>query len=489
MKNIFIFISVLFFIEINAQELSVLSSKEEKISKTDSIIASKLDILKSKNYPKKDSVSSPLIGDTAISSAIPVSASSQNQDVVNTTISIAPVYSSTIINEDLTIISDNAYAKQIDDLWFNALENSPLYFDAELALNQSTIVSDLSTEILKERLAYLNSKTPFNVEYNASLERIIASFLKNRKERYSIFLAKSKYYFPLIEEQLAKYDIPLEMKYLAVVESALNPTAKSRVGATGLWQFMYQTGKQFHLNVSSYVDERSDVLKATVAACKYLKSLYNTFQDWDLALAAYNSGPGNVSKAIRRSGGSRNYWNIRHQLPRETASYVPLFYTTMYLFEYADVHDIKAKETVFQYFETDSIQVKRQITFDQITQAIPVTKNTLKLLNPQYKLEIIPVVKGRNYSLVLPRNLIGQFVQNEDRIYAFATADDAKREKPLPKYTENNNRVRYRVRNGDFLGKIAKRFGVSVSKIKRWNGMKSTKLRIGQRLIIYPRRM
>ncbi len=400
-----------------------------------------------------------------------------------------PTYTEKIINDDLTIISDDAYAKKIDALWFNELQNSSLNIAANDAMHTTMVNSDLDTETLKQRLAYLNSKTPFNVEYNESLERIIKSFIKNRKERYGTFLAKSKYYFPLIEEKLAKYNIPLEMKYLAVVESALNPTAKSPVGATGLWQFMYQTGKQFDLNVSSYVDERSDVLKATEAACKYLKSLYKIFGDWDLALAAYNSGPGNVSKAIRRSGGSKNYWNIRHHLPRETASYVPLFYTTMYIFEYADAHNIHATEPTIQHFETDSIQVRRQITFDQITQAIPVTKNTLKFLNPQYKLEIIPVIKGRNYSLVLPIDLIGPFVQNEDRIYAFADADDAKREKPLPKYTEMNNRIRYKVRSGDFLGKIARKFGVSVAKIKRWNGMRSTKLRIGQRLVIFPRRM
>ena len=415
-----------------------------------------------------------------------------SKTTINTTPSVTyqisePV-TSTYINENLTILSDDAYAKQIDDYWFNAMENSSLNIDHQTMSNYVADFTELNTEVLKQRLQYLNSKTPFNIEYNEFLENIIKRFLKNRKDKYAKLIAKSAYYFPLIEAELVKFDIPIEMKYLAVVESALNPTAKSRVGATGLWQFMYGTGKQFDLNVNSYVDERSDVLKATIAACKYLKQLHTTFNDWDLALAAYNSGPGNVSKAIRRSGGSRNYWNIRHHLPRETASYVPLFYSTMYIFEYADVHQIIATEKVLQHFETDSIQVRKQITFDQITQAIPVTKNTLKFLNPQYKLEIIPVVKGRNYSLILPRNLIGQFVQNEDRIYAFAKADDAKREKPLPKLVKMNNKIRYKVRKGDFLGKIARRYGVSVKKIKRWNNLRSTKLRIGQRLVIFPRR-
>ncbi len=394
----------------------------------------------------------------------------------------------TYINEDLSVISDDEFAKQIDDLWFSELENSALNIDNNIS-NVIIDDSELTTEVLKQRLAYLNSKTPFNIEYNEILERIIKSYLKNKKEKYAKLQAKAAYYFPMIEEQLAKYNIPLEMKYLAVVESALNPTAKSPVGATGLWQFMYQTGKQFNLNVSSYVDERSDAQKSTEAACKYLKALNNTFQDWDLALAAYNSGPGNVSKAIRRANGYTNYWNIRYHLPRETASYVPIFYATMYMFEFADVHNIKAYPDKLQYFEVDSISVKKQITFDQITQAIPIEKNMLTFLNPQYKLGIIPVIKDRNYSLILPKSLIGPFVQNEDRIYAFAVADDAKREKPLPKYTEMNNRIRYKVKKGDFLGKIARRYGVSIAKIKHWNGMKSTRLKIGQRLIIYPRRM
>jgi len=393
----------------------------------------------------------------------------------------------TYINEDLSVLTDNQYAKQIDDLWFSDMENSVLNLD-NIGNFQDVYFPELTTDLLKQRLAYLDSKTPFYVEYNEQLERIINSFLKNRKGKYADLLAKSKYYFPLIEEQLAKYNIPLEMKYLVVIESALNPMARSRVGATGLWQFMYQTGKQFDLKVSSYIDERNDVLKSTIAACKFLSQLYKTFNDWDLALAAYNSGPGNVSKAIRRSGGSTNYWNIRHHLPRETASYVPLFYTTMYIFEYADAHQIKATETQIQHFQTDTIQVRKQITFDQITQAIPIEKNMLKFLNPQYKLEIIPVIKDRNYTLTLPRNLIGQFVQNEDRIYAFAVADAAKREKPLPKYTESNNRIRYKVRSGDFLGKIARKFGVSVSKIMRWNGLRNSRISIGQRLTIYPRR-
>ena len=172
-------------------------------------------------------------------------------------------------------------------------------------------------------------------------------------------MAISEYYFPMFEAALAKYDVPLEIKYLAVVESALNPHAKSRVGATGLWQFMFATGKQYNLDVSSYIDERSDLLKATEAACQYLSNMYKIFGDWDLVLASYNAGPGNVSKAIRRSGGQQNYWNIRKNLPKETQGYVPAFLATMYIYEYHKEHGIEPKRAAISYLATDTVMVKR----------------------------------------------------------------------------------------------------------------------------------
>jgi membrane-bound lytic murein transglycosylase D len=382
-------------------------------------------------------------------------------------------------------------ATLIDSLWLHELVKSPLYDTIQYVLRDDEILitelEELPTDLLKERLAVLNSKTPFHIEYNPELEQIIKTYLRRRKSSFSGLMEKARFYFPLFEEQLDKYDVPLEMKYLAIVESALKPRARSRVGATGLWQFMYQTGKQFDLNVSSYVDERSDPYKATEAACKYLASLYKIFGDWDLALAAYNSGPGNVSKAIRRSGGSTNYWNIRHNLPRETANYVPAFYATLYIFEYANEHNIKARENTLAYFETDTVQVKRQITFEQLYETLNIDIEVLQFLNPQYKLDIVPYIKDRNYTLTLPVKDIGRFLSNEKEIYAFVDIEEAKREKPLPQYVEENSRTVYRVKSGDYLGKIAAKFGVSVNNIKRWNNMRSTNLKIGQRLSIYPK--
>ncbi len=384
-------------------------------------------------------------------------------------------------------------AALIDSLWLTELIRSPLYDTVQYVIKDDEVLiselEELPTELLKERLKILDSKTPFHIEYNKSLEQVIRTYLGRRKATFSNLMEKARYFFPMFEEQLDKYDIPLEMKYLAIVESALNPKATSRVGATGLWQFMYQTGKQFDLNVSSYVDERSDPYRATEAACKYLESLHEMFGDWDLALAAYNSGPGNVNKAIRRSGGSKNYWNIRHNLPRETAGYVPAFYATLYIFEYANEHNIKARESAINYFETDTVQIKRQLTFEQIYETLNVDIEVLQFLNPQYKLDIIPYIKGKNYTLTLPLKDAGNFISNEQQIYAFANIEESKREKPIPEYVEMNDRITYKVRSGDYLGKIADKYGVSVAKIKQWNNMRSTSLRIGQRITIYPRKL
>ncbi|GAA4279533.1 LysM peptidoglycan-binding domain-containing protein [Aquimarina mytili] len=396
--------------------------------------------------------------------------------------------------KDTVVYLANDYPKmsKLDSLWKQELYNSNLFDTIHKSVTELTYEPveyvDLPTDTLKARLKELDARTPFNVEYNASLESVIKNYLKNRHEHLERLMALSKFYFPLFEQELDNQNIPLEIKYLAIVESALKPRAKSRVGATGLWQFMFGTGKMFGLEVSSYVDERMDPIMATKAACKYLSNLYKVFGDWDLALASYNSGPGNVTKAIRRSGGRTNYWNIRHNLPRETAGYLPAFLATMYIFEYADKHNFKPRVPEFAYFETDTIRVKQMITLDQVSEYMNIDIEELQFLNPSYKLDIIPFIKDEDYVLRLPIDKIGPFVANEDKIYTLAQAEFDKREKPLPKYYEANDRIRYRVRSGDYLGKIARRYGVRVSSLKKWNGLRSNNLRIGQRLTIYPRR-
>lgn len=372
------------------------------------------------------------------------------------------------------------------------LYNNDLYdymHDEIVQMDYSEVVTQkLPTDTLKARLKKINAETPFQIDYNPILEKLINKKLGYQRVYLERLMTLSDYYFPMFEEYLDKYDIPLEMKYLAVVESALDPRIKSRVGATGLWQFMFTTGRNYGLEVNSYVDERMDPLKATEAACKYLRSLYNIYGDWDLALAAYNSGPGNVNKAIRRSGGYKNYWNLRPYLPRETAGYVPAFQSIMYLFKYAKEHGFQPARPTVKSIATDTIRVKQMITLEHVAQFTDEDLEVIQFHNPSYKLDIIPVIKGKNYHLRLPLYAAGRFVSNEDSVYAFAKAQFEKREKPLPELLKAPDRVRYTVRKGDYLGKIARKYGVRVSQIKRWNGLRSNNLRIGQRLYIHPRK-
>jgi len=384
----------------------------------------------------------------------------------------------------------------IDERWLEELSNDDLYEDMFSDISTADIDSEveyeLSTDLLKKRLKKLNAKTPFIIDYNPALENVIKSYLKNRKGSFERLMAISEYYFPMFEEHLSKYNVPLEIKYLAIVESALNPKAKSRVGASGLWQFMYPTGKQFNLEVTSYVDERFDPLQATEAACQYLSSLYEIFGDWSMVLASYNAGPGNVSKAIRRSGGSQNYWNIRRNLPRETANYVPAFLATMYIYEYKKEHGLQPKKAPVTYFETDTVRVKKQLNFQQISDLLDVSVEQIKFLNPIYKLDIIPFNEEKPRFLRLPKNKIGLFVSNEESIYAYVDYLDAKQEQPVyetpsrSSSNSSNSSVQYhKIRRGESLGKIADKYGVSMSSLRSWNHIRGNNIQAGKTLKIY----
>lgn len=400
---------------------------------------------------------------------------------------------SKIIEVPVFNLQDNPDLAALDTKWmdlvkyYDQFDASSMY--VENLPSENIAVKELTTEVLKKRLAALNAKTPFNVTYNPELERLIKSYINTRSKTISNLLAKAKYYFPIFEEKFDLYDVPLEMKYLAIVESALQPKAKSRVGATGIWQFMYGTGKQYGLDVTSYIDERQDPILASEAAARHLSDLYDIFEDWDLALAAYNSGVGNVNKAIRRAGGKKNYWNIRPFLPRETANYVPIFYATLYMCEYGEAHNIfPNKDFTLQNYQVDSIQVKRTITFDQIKTTTGIDISLLEFLNPMYKLDIIPYEEGKNYHLILPKEFVGLFVQNEDLIYTYVDAEEAKREKPLPEnltVTNDSKMITYRVKSGDYLGRIAEKYKVSVKNIMKWNHMSNSNIHIGQKLKIY----
>ncbi|MDI5894168.1 LysM peptidoglycan-binding domain-containing protein [Flavobacterium algoritolerans] len=420
-----------------------------------------------------------------------------NKDVVKveTKLSYLDSIKKTFIKDDL--------ASCVDSLWMKELTNLDLYNNLSediKNINIDQIVDyELPTALLKERLAAMDAKSPFNIEYNQGLENIIKSFLKNRKKSFERLMGTSEYYFPLFEEALAKQNVPLEIKYLAIVESALNPKAVSKMGATGLWQFMYQTGKQYGLKIDSYVDERSDPLKASEAAAQYMTNMYKIFGDWDLVLASYNSGPGNVAKAIRRSGGQQNYWNIRKNLPKETQGYVPAFLATMYIYEYHKQHGIVPNRATVKHFATDTIMIKKQMTFKQISDLLDVPVAQLQVLNPSYKLNVIPFYHDQNHYLRLPQEKIAVFASNEAQIYAYTQYESDKREKPfqiekamavkdtanytiqkiaLPKTTY------YKVRRGDNLSMIASKYDVDVADIKKWNKLKSNALAYGKSLKI-----
>jgi membrane-bound lytic murein transglycosylase D len=378
----------------------------------------------------------------------------------------------------------------IDSLWQQKLSESNLISSVNNArdlANLEDVQIQVEDELLQERIEDLNKRTPFQIDYTSSLASVIGYYLRRDPETTQQLIELSHFYFPLFEEVFDRYEIPLEMKYLAVVESALDPKVKSPAGATGIWQFMYPTGKMLDLEVSSYVDERMDPIKSTEAAAKYLKKLYSIFNDWDLALAAYNSGPGNVNKAIRRSGGKTNYWEIRSYLPRETAGYVPSFQALMYIFEYAEEHGFSKHVPAESYFTTDTIQTKGLLDLNEVATYLKMDKEWISYLNPSYKLGIVPDDATRNYYLRLPRNEAGVFVSNENEIYGYQEYQNEAEKKQMPSYVKSSDRIKYKVRSGDFLGSIANRYGVRISEIKRWNNLRSDRLSIGQTLLIRPK--
>lgn len=398
-----------------------------------------------------------------------------------------------------TFVTDEM-ATCVDDLWMKELTSLDLYnemiTDIKTVDTDVTVDFELPTELLKERLRLMDEKSPFNIEYNIGLENVIKSFLKNRKKGFERLMGLSQFYFPVFEEHLAKNNIPLEIKYLAIVESALNPKAVSRVGATGLWQFMYHTGKQYGLKIDSYVDERSDPYRASEAASQYMMNMYRMFGDWDLVLASYNSGPGNVAKAIRRSGGKQNFWNIKKFLPKETQGYLPAFLATMYIFEYHKEHGIVPNKAIANHFATDTIAVKRHITFKQISDLFNISEAEIKFFNPSYKRDEIPYITGSINFLKLPKDKIAAFASNEDKVYAYVDYVAKNREKPMSdiayakaKDTLNGSvasQVKFhKIRRGENLSLISKKHKVSVEELKRWNGLRSNSAPLGRNLKIY----
>jgi membrane-bound lytic murein transglycosylase D len=339
-----------------------------------------------------------------------------------------------------------------------------------------------SNEDIKTRLSLLESEIP--LDYNDQVRPYIDLYTVRKRKLLAKVLTLSKLYFPTIEEIFDREGIPLEMKYLAVIESALNHAATSPVGAAGMWQFMAPTGNMYGLKTTNNLDERRDFIKSTEASVKYFKNSYRVYGDWLLVIASYNCGVGNVNKAIRKSGGKRNFWAIMPYLPRETRGYVPAFIAAAYAMNYASEHNIYPAELELNY-HTDTIQVDNRYSLDQLSMALDIPLAELKTLNPSLKRGYIPFT-GSKITLTLPYNKIIKFsaINNLENLnladdQLMALANSRPKVKPVPET------IFYKVQKGDLLASIANEYDVTVKQIKKWNRLKSTKVKKGQRLKIY----
>lgn len=342
--------------------------------------------------------------------------------------------------------------------------------------------SNVPDEVYIERIKAMNSF--ITLPYNDIVKNYIILYSEKMPTKMANILGLCRYYMPIFEETLNRYDMPEELKAMAVIESALNPTAVSRAGAKGMWQFMYSTAKMYGLNINSFVDERLDPVKSADAAARYMKDAYEIFGDWNLAIASYNCGAGNVNRAIRRSGGSRAFWDIYPYLPRETRGYVPAFVGALYAMTYYKEHGIKP-EAIEMPVHVDTFKINKMLHFKQINDLVGTPLEELKNLNPQYRHEIIPG-NEREYILRIPYTYSNAFIDNEDSLYTHK-ADVYFNPTTIKKIKDGGDgeRIVYRVKNGDYLGRIASRHRCTVEQIKRWNGLKSNNIRVGQRLTIY----
>lgn len=352
-------------------------------------------------------------------------------------------------------------------------------------------IPKFTDEVYCERLEVMNEMSPFHLDCNDITLKSIKFFVENRRGFAKVVLGRSALYFDLYEEKLAEYELPIELKYLSVIESGLRPQIKSRAGALGLWQFMYRTGRMFGLEENSYIDERMDPVKATDAACRYLKMLYGMYNDWNVALAAYNAGPGNVNKAIRRAGNKIDYWAIRPYLPKETQGYVPNFISAAYLLTYHAEHNIQPAEAKRYYYELDTMCLSKGVHFETISELLNIPMEEVQELNPIYKKDYIPY--GVPFQCVqLPLTEIGNLVTLEDSLYAleiakYQTATEQPQEttNSTPSNTESSeNVVSHKVASGESLSSIATRYGTTVDEIKKLNGLSSDHIVVGQRLRI-----
>lgn len=379
------------------------------------------------------------------------------------------------------ILSDDPIAAMLDSLsYMKIFDKSSVAIKPNKYHFPVDSIPRYSDSVYAARLAKLDAESPFDLIYNSAVRSYIELYAVRKREMVQRMLGLTQLYFPMIEEILDRYKMPLELKYLAIVESALNPSARSRAGAVGLWQFMYGTGKLQGLKITSYLDERSDPYKSTEAACEYIQFLYDMFGDWQMVLAAYNSGPGNVSKAIRRSGGKTTYWEIRKFLPRETQGYVPAFIAVNYVMTHWEEHNLYPAIPRLTFADVDTLNIKQELSFQQISKILNIPIEDIQYLNPCYKRCTVPYSSDECYALCLPIGKIGTFIANEDKIYEFAKKDSLMQSLAVQEVSKI-----HRVRKGETISQVARRYGCTPEDIKAWNRLKSVKLHSGQALTIY----
>lgn len=391
------------------------------------------------------------------------------------------------------------YVQRLDSLylvWQNGRLPVRLYQDTAIAFSKDNNIPDLPDSVFVKRLAGIPSA--IELTYNKQVRSYLDLYTKSRRKQVSIMLGLSDYYFPMIESKLDAYGLPLELKYLPIIESALNPVARSRVGAQGMWQFMLGTARLYKLNVNSFIDERLDPERSTEVACRYLKELYSIFGDWHMVIAAYNCGPGNMKKAIQRAGGKKNYWDVFYYLPSETRGFVPAFIAATYIMNYSQDHGFVAVRPEMP-IHSDTVMVCHELHLGQVSEVLGVDLATLQMLNPKYRRKILPAAGGP-YDLRLPDDKISSFIAFQDSILSFkqnfylaknnmdkepSRAGKSKsKAKPIAP-SGDDVALTYTVKSGDNLSFISSWYEVGVSAIKNWNGLSSNSLRSGQSLTVY----
>lgn len=377
------------------------------------------------------------------------------------------------------------------NLWYVQQSLDSNNFISGIEADSTSSFNFIPDSVYTKRLASINSY--IDLPYNSIVKSFISLYTQRKTELSGVMIGLSDYYFPIFEEILDQYQLPQELRFLPMIESALNPRAVSRVGATGLWQFMYGTGRMYKLTINSYVDERRDPIASTHAAARYLRDLYSIYKDWTLVIAAYNCGPGNVNKAIRRAGGKKNYWDIYYYLPRETRGYVPAFIAASYTYYFYKEHNIKPQPINYP-LTSDTLSVKDMLHLQQVADVIGVPLGLLRDLNPQFKLDVIPA-KDRSYMLKIPLDAVGPFIDKEKTIYSYKDSIFFNPNNKISpsKFTSSYQydvpagsvRYNYTVQTGDNLGFISERFGVSVAQLRSWNNIYGNMIRVNQKLAVY----